>query len=171
MVSPASFLVPFLLFLSLCITPSIAISEAEKNDICSNSMNPRFCGDFMKAEQRVASADFAGVAKIGVEVAHSRAKDTLNFLKSLIQKTTDPKVQEVYKSCSSNYEEAVSVFEEAKKYLSSKNYGGATTTVSAAMDHADSCKDDAQGTDPSLPERNENLKSLCSIILVVTDRL
>ncbi|KAJ4831807.1 hypothetical protein Tsubulata_031252 [Turnera subulata] len=172
MVSSTSLSVPFLLVLLLCkMTPSFAITASEITAICSSSRNPSFCLDFLKSDPRFASADLAGAAQIAIDVGHTEATDTLNFVQSLVQKTTDPKLQEIFKSCSSNYEEAVGVFEDAKQYLSSKDYSGAGFAVSAALDHAITCNDDSQGTDPSLPQRNENLKSLCSLILGITNRL
>ncbi|KAJ4832940.1 hypothetical protein Tsubulata_036700 [Turnera subulata] len=111
MVSSTSFLVPFLLVSLLCMmTPSFAITESEIKDICANSMDPSFCSDFMKSDRRLASADLEGVAQISIDTGHSKATDNLNFVKSLAQKTTDHKLQDIYKSCATNYEDAVASY-------------------------------------------------------------
>ncbi|KAJ4831806.1 hypothetical protein Tsubulata_031251 [Turnera subulata] len=86
------------------------VPESEIKDICANSMDPGFCSDFMKSDRRLASADLEGVAQISIDTGHSKATDNLNFVKSLAQKTTDHKLQDIYKSCATNYEDAVASY-------------------------------------------------------------
>ncbi|KAJ4843895.1 hypothetical protein Tsubulata_025946 [Turnera subulata] len=171
--SSASFLVPFLLvLLSSIIAPSLAIPASDINNLCSGSRDATFCLSFLKSDPRFASAaDLAGVAQVAVEIGSAKATDTLNFVKEMAKKSTERRPREIYLTCSENYDNAVSSFADAKAYMSSKDFAGAGYAVSAVLDDADTCNEETEGADPSLPQRNQNVESICSLILYINTKL
>ncbi|XP_059630022.1 pectinesterase inhibitor-like [Cornus florida] len=163
------------IFLSfLFFNHSLAASNKLINSICSSTHNPSLCVQSLKSDPRTASADLKGLGGISIDIAQSNAKSTYNMILSLIKRTTDPKLKGRYDTCRENYDDSISDLDESRQLLKSGDYAGLNIHASAALDGGETCNDNFEGppAEPAqLKQANQRLEDLCSIILVISNRL
>ncbi|KAK2980659.1 hypothetical protein RJ640_011467 [Escallonia rubra] len=143
-------------------------------EVCSKTRNPSFCVQALKSDPPSGGADLRGLGQISIDLAQASATATSSLIDSLIKQTNDPKLRERYKSCSENYSDSIGDLGEAKGFLNSGDYGSVNIRASAALDGADTCDGGFAGppAEPAeLKQANQKLEDLCSIILVISNRL
>lgn len=173
----------FLLSLSL-VLPFIRLSSASLSvkvtndvlsDVCSKTQNVTLCLQTLKADPRTLRADLKGLGQISVDLALSKAKDTKNYVGSLIMKTEiPPPLKQKYLLCSVNYDNSISDLEAAKQAFSSGDYKGVDMKASGAMWETNECRENFKEPpfDPSqLPKWNQDFDFICSIILIISNLL
>ncbi|KAK3187759.1 hypothetical protein Dsin_027320 [Dipteronia sinensis] len=158
----------------LFITPSNASSKII-NDICPKTRFPSICMELLQSTPGAAAADLKGLGKITLNLAHSTASKTLGQINSLIPKTTDPKLTEIYKSCSEQYGNVIGSLKEAETDFNQGDYFSMNSQASAAMTEVGDCRDETAklAVDPSVKKGNldfdhistADLKGLAKIIL------
>ncbi|TXG46423.1 hypothetical protein EZV62_028080 [Acer yangbiense] len=155
----------------LFITPSNASSKII-NDICAKAIFPS-CIEFLESTPGAAAADLKGLGKITLDLAHSSASKTLGQINSLIPKTTDPKLKDIYKSCSEQYDNIIGDLKEAETDFNKGDYSSMNLQASAAMTGAEECSDEIAelAIDPSVKKGNLDIDHICSIILVISNSL
>ncbi|TXG71456.1 hypothetical protein EZV62_000035 [Acer yangbiense] len=143
------------------------------NDICAKTRFPSICLEILESTPGAATADVKGLGKITLDLARSSASKTLGRINSLIPKTTDPKLKEIYKTCSEHYDNAIGSFNNAETDLNKGNYFSMNSQASAAMTEAGDCDDETAklAVDPSLKKGNLDLDHICSIILAISTKL
>ncbi|KAK2643753.1 hypothetical protein Ddye_018995 [Dipteronia dyeriana] len=156
----------------LFITPSNASSKII-NDICDKTRFPSICMELLESTPGAAAADLKGLGKITLDLAHSSASKTLGQINSLIPKTTDPKLTEIYKSCSEQYENVIGNLKDAETDFNQGDYFSMNSQASAAMTEAGDCSDEtaALAVDPSVKKGNLDFDHICSIILAISNNL
>lgn len=154
--------------LSLCIGIGSFVSADLVGDICAKSRNPSFCLDFFKSDH---SATLVNLGIKSIDRARSSAGDTKKLIDSLVKGTTDPSLKSKYRSCSDNYDDAVSNLDDARKSLNDPST--LNIKVSAAMTDVDTCEDGIGKTavNPKLKDGNDFLTNVCSVALVISNLL
>lgn len=154
--------------LSLCIGIGSFVSADLVGDICAKSQNPSFCLDFFKSDH---SATLVNLGIKAIDRAGSSAGDTKKLIDSLVKGTTDPSLKGKYQSCSENYGDAVSTLSEARKSLNDPKT--LNIKVSAVMTDVDTCEDGfgKSPVNPKLKDGNTFLTNVCSVALVISNRL
>ncbi|TXG71453.1 hypothetical protein EZV62_000032 [Acer yangbiense] len=151
----------------LFITPSNASSKIV-NDICAKTRFPSICLEILESTPGAAAADVKGLGKITLDLARSSASKTLGQINSLIPKTIDPKLKEIYKTCSEHYDNAIGSFNNAETDLNNSNYFSMNSQASAAMTEAGDCDDETAklAVDPSVKKGNLDLDHICVILFM-----
>lgn len=154
--------------------PSVKVTDDVLSTVCSKTKNPSLCLQTLKADPRAATGDLKGLCQVSIDLALAKAKDTKNYIGSLIGQSNGPSLKEKYLSCSENYENSIGDLQDATGLLNSGDYNGVNLHASAAMTETDDCEENFKEPpfDPSqLPKRDEDFDFLCSIILVISNLL
>ncbi|XP_031257675.1 pectinesterase inhibitor-like [Pistacia vera] len=162
----------------LFVAPSLArlnekVTKGVINDICSKTQNLTFCLGVLNQAPGASTADLPGLAKITIDLATSNATETLQIIQSLVPKTTNTKLKEGYATCSEHYDNAIGDLGDARQHLKTGDPMGVNLSASASMDEAGDCNDELKGlpADPSVLKGNQDLNNICSIILVIANRI
>ncbi|TXG71455.1 hypothetical protein EZV62_000034 [Acer yangbiense] len=139
----------------LFITPSNAASSKIINDICAKTRFPSICLEILESTPGAAAADVKGLGKITLDLARSTASKTLGQINSLLPKTTDPKLKEIYKTCSEHYDNAIGSFNNAETDLNNSNYFSMNSQASVAMTEAGDC----DGETAKLAQQNDSAET------------
>ncbi|KAI9195419.1 hypothetical protein LWI28_015547 [Acer negundo] len=156
----------------LFITPSNASSKII-NDICAKTKVPSSCIELLESTPGAATTNLKGLGQITLDLAHSSAVKTFGQINSLIPKTTDPKLKEIYKTCSEQYNDAIGDLKDAETKFNQGDYFSMNTKASAAMTEAGDCSDETAklAIDPSVKKGNVEFDHICSIILAISNNL
>ncbi|CAL1355533.1 unnamed protein product [Linum trigynum] len=148
---------------------SIRLAGPEITAICDKSVDRQFCLNFLQSTPGISTADLKGAGLIVLDSARAEASSTESYVKALLGKATDPKQKEAYKTCLSNYDDAVDDIEAAKASLSGGDYNGANIQASGAQENADTCDEGVKGSD--LSKKNQHLFKVLDIVLIIANKL
>lgn len=146
------------------------------DNVCKQISNYTFCVDTLYTDPRVQSpdADSYLLAYISFGLAYLNATDTLSQIGSLLKTAARKhKVDSIegLRRCESGYRKAVSALEEAYNDLNSETFSNLKDLVGVASNAADDCEGAFKKTGRTSPltKRNEDLKGLCEICVVVSN--
>ncbi|GMY22408.1 pectinesterase inhibitor-like [Fagus crenata] len=169
----ASSLLISLLLAILCISPAqsirvgVKIGEDVLTDLCSKTDDPSFCLQSLKSDPQTATTDLRGLAGVSINLAKTTVTKTHTFIKSQLEKTTDPQLKKQYSQCLDSYDDAIGNVDYASEQLSSSDYGGVSSAASACMTDISDCQDATS----ALPQQNKESNLLCKVTLLIANRL
>ena len=153
-----------LLVVALLITISSA-DQALIKSICSKARNQALCYNIFKNS---GNADRSGLGQISTDVALGKAQTTLNLVKSLAAKETDPKIKGQYKTCLEVYGDASDNLNECKPAFAKNEFRLANLKASAAYTDVDTCSDDGKNIAPQLKAANQENQDYIDVVMAVS---
>ncbi|CAL1383869.1 unnamed protein product [Linum trigynum] len=148
---------------------SIRLAGPDIAAICDKSLDRQFCLNYLQSTPGISAADLKGSGLIVLNSARAEASGTESYVKGLLAKAANPKQKEAYKTCLSNYDDAVGNIEAARESMSGGDYNGANIQASAAQENADTCDGGVKGTE--LSGKNQHLVKVLGIVLIIANRL
>ncbi|KAK4421959.1 hypothetical protein Salat_2146600 [Sesamum alatum] len=95
------------------------LTDTKIKHLCSKTSNVGVCYKLSKSDPRTANVDVRGLAEVSVDLASNKAKKTHSLLNSSVNATHDSRLKNIYKLCSSNYNDAIRDLKAIKNYLHS----------------------------------------------------
>ncbi|KAF5194171.1 Cell wall / vacuolar inhibitor of fructosidase [Thalictrum thalictroides] len=173
LLSPILVLLLFFLF----FTSSSEVTKPTKlvDSICKKTWNYTFCVNTLYSDARVGNpdADSYLLAYVSFGLAYTNATTTSSQIPVLLKNANtkkDVSLQHALRQCKLYYKKAVSAIEEAYNDLNSETYSYLISLTKVASDSASNCESSFNGTVKPYPltERNNGLKGLCEICVVVS---
>ncbi|WOH15814.1 hypothetical protein DCAR_0935360 [Daucus carota subsp. sativus] len=146
----------------------ITISSADQaliKSICSKARNQALCYNIFKNSGNV---DRGGLGQISTNVAFGKAQTTLNLVKSLAAKETNPKIKGQYKTCLEVYGDASDNLNECKPAFAKNEFRLANLKASAAYTDVDTCSDDGKNIAPQLKAANQENQDYIDVVMAVS---
>ncbi|KAF8118676.1 hypothetical protein N665_0003s0051 [Sinapis alba] len=154
---------------------SLAVTKSEINTICTGTKNPSFCFQLFKSDPHMTKLDLFGVAKFLIKYAHHEALDTQKILQLHAESIIDPFIKKGYSLCSQHFEDTLEPFDSALKSLAAKDPHSLNLDISAAIDSAETCKDDFEDVhiklDRQILMKINAFQYLCSVPLMISTLL
>lgn len=155
---------PLLLAVALLITIASA-DRALINSICSHARNQALCQQVFR---NAVSADRGSLGQISTVVALKKAQNSLNLVKTLVEKESDPRKKNQYKTCLEVYGDALDNLNECKTSFGKNDLRTANVKASAAYTDVDTCSDEAKSAPPQLIAANQENRDYIDIALAVS---
>ncbi|CAN1177878.1 Pectinesterase inhibitor [Linum perenne] len=146
----------------------IELAQPDISSICEKSIDRPFCLNFLKTTPGISSADLKVAGVITLDTATAEATATQKYINTLLGQPSDP-MAENYKTCLSNYEDAVDNIQASKGSLNIGDYNAANIQASAAQEDADTCDEGVKGTE--LSNKNQHLFKVLGIVLIIANQL
>ncbi|KAL0730998.1 hypothetical protein Bca4012_027092 [Brassica carinata] len=154
---------------------SLAVTKGEINTICTGTKNPSFCFKLFKSDPHMKKLDLFGVTKFLIKYGHHEALNTHKLLQLHAESITDPYIKKGYILCSKHFEDTLEPFDSALKSLAAKDTLSLNLDISAAIDSAETCKDDFEDVhiklDPQILMKINAFQYLCSVPLMISTLL
>ncbi|KAK3020478.1 hypothetical protein RJ639_045728 [Escallonia herrerae] len=110
--------------------------------VCQKTPYHDLCVSSLKSDPNSSNADVKGLARFILELFLNAAKDNLVQVKKLLNKATNPAIQQCLNICSNEYDSAVnSWIPLAFEYLESNSIPDAITEVGNASEDAETCEE------------------------------
>lgn len=152
----------------LAMAPSYAF---DLNSICSKTLNTSFCSQVLSSDPRVTKSLLHSLVYVTVDLAQSNAIVTRDHLVQWQKRTDNPKLRARYTSCSSNYNDAIADFQQARQSVGLGVYGGVRDAASGALGEFNGCAENFRQTpaEPStLWQDTWGLLNLFSMVSVIS---
>ncbi|KAK4425997.1 hypothetical protein Salat_1793700 [Sesamum alatum] len=143
------------------------------SDVCKRTRTPRLCLQILKSNVRARKASSPlQLGEVSMDLSKSSAKATKNMILFSSLRTKDKGLKERYKSCAVNYDSALYYINIANQYLKGGDFASVGRYIAAALNEPISCRHNFATAEPAgLKEGNDKLECLCSVVLVISDRL
>ena len=171
-----SFFTLLLLFFLYSTSSTEAAPSNLVEYVCKETIDYAKCIKALESDPRAKSAEnLNALANITLELAIDNAKDSLAFIKKLLEKniSCSSDIRLALKQCVTSYKTAIASFKSALSELSedpmTANYDIKTTT-----DDANSCENEMASRKiriPSVSKKNNQVKLYSSIGDVITNKL
>jgi pectinesterase inhibitor-like protein len=162
----------------LCVASSYATNIVDVQAICKKAKNPSFCLNLLNSKPGGAGGDLVSLASYTLGVVRADVSNTITLLTKLIEQSgSDPKKQDYYKNCLSNFgmdEGALGEVTEAQQLLKDFDYNGVNVHMSSVMTYVDDCLsgDSSPIKDTSLlPKYADVVDQVAQIILIISNML
>ncbi|KAK4421961.1 hypothetical protein Salat_2146800 [Sesamum alatum] len=173
--TPAVFILVSIVLMS--VTPTSTghkLTDTEIKHLCSKTNNVGGCYKLLKSDPRTTNVDARGLAEVSVDLASNKANKTHSLLNSSVNATHDSRLKNIYKLCSSNYNDAIRDLKAIKNYLHLGTYKNIPSQVKDADEEIKQCKKVYGGatSDRShIKKKNQEFELLISIVKVTSDNL
>ncbi|XP_010505154.1 PREDICTED: pectinesterase inhibitor-like [Camelina sativa] len=170
---------PLLLLLSVSplsssLSPSDKVTNESLNQLCSKpGINRPFC-IFWLADPKTFTLDLNGLLGLVIEKTRFQGNTNLALIKSEASFTTDPPLKIPYGTCTTYYEPAIKLIEEAIGFASSKNYQLTSLVAAKAFKSITVCDAALAGRHNVpiyVPQHNLDFERMCNIVRVLSDVL
>ncbi|KAK4440312.1 hypothetical protein Salat_0366100 [Sesamum alatum] len=169
------FILVTIVFMSMTPTSTCnKLTDTEIKHLCSKTSNVGGCYKLLKSDPRTANVDARGLAKVSVDLASNKANKTHSLLNSFVNATHDSRLKNIYKLCSSNYNDAIRDLKAIKNYLHSGAYKNIPSQVKDASEEIKQCKKVYGGANSDrahIKKKNQEFELLISIVEVTSDNL
>ncbi|PQQ18629.1 pectinesterase inhibitor [Prunus yedoensis var. nudiflora] len=155
----------------LALAPSHAF---DLNSICSETLNASFCSHVLTSDPLVTKSLLHSPVYVTVDLANSNATVTGDHLVQWQKRTDNPQLRARYTSCSSNYNDAIADFQQARQSVGLGDYSGLRDAASGALGEFNGCADKFRQppAEPStLWQDTWDLLDLSSMVLVISRML
>ncbi|KAL8161144.1 hypothetical protein V2J09_012633 [Rumex salicifolius] len=135
--------------------------------------NYQICVDFLNSDPRSVTSTLEGLGEISFELAEKKTVAIEWRIKSLLaDPKVGPDVKKVLADCADEYDEAEESVGKALTAIKEKDFSGANTFTSAALDAPGNCEDGFKGGVASpLTKVNDEIEKFYGINLVFTNLL
>ncbi|KAL0374612.1 UNVERIFIED_CONTAM: hypothetical protein Sradi_3376900 [Sesamum radiatum] len=161
----------------MSIAPSATgnkLTDTEIKHLCSKTNNLESCYKLLKSDPRTKNVDAKGLLEISVDLASKKANKTYSLINSFVNTTHDSRLKNIYKSCSSNYNDVIRDLKAIKKYLKSGAFKNIHVQVKDASEEIKQCKKVFGGTSRDgahIKKKNQEFEFLISIVEVTSNNL
>ncbi|KAL0386058.1 UNVERIFIED_CONTAM: hypothetical protein Sradi_3000100 [Sesamum radiatum] len=127
----------------MSIAPPVAsnrLTDTEIKHLCSKTSNLENCYKVLKSDPRTRNVDARGLAEVSIDLASKKANKTHSLINSFVNKTHDSRLKNIYKLCSSNYNDAIRDLKVIKNYLKSGAFKNIPVQVKDASEEIKQCK-------------------------------
>jgi pectinesterase inhibitor-like protein len=159
-------------------TTAKATAEPKGSDLiaktCERTLYKDLCKASLYSITNSNQADLHGLAGLALKLAARNATNISKDITNLLNKNSDPVMQQCLSDCSENYIDAIDQIRDSLAALDSKGYNDANTWVTAAMSDADSCEqgfDDQGAQESPLKANSTTFSQLCSNALAIINLL
>ncbi|KAL6292912.1 hypothetical protein ACE6H2_001054 [Prunus campanulata] len=114
----------------LAMAPSHAF---DLNSTCSETLNASFCSHVLTSDPRVTKSVLHSLVYVTVDLANSNATVTRDHLVQWQKRTDNPQSRARYTSSSSNYNDAIADFQQARQSVGLGDYSGVRDAASGAL--------------------------------------
>ncbi|KAK4415598.1 hypothetical protein Salat_2667200 [Sesamum alatum] len=150
------------------------LTDVEIKQLCSKTNYLEGCYKLLKSDPRTGNVDARGLAEVSVALASKKANKIHSLLNSLVSATHNSRLRNIYKLCSSNYNDVVRDLKVIKNYLHSSAYKNIPVQVKDAAEEIKQCKK-AFGVEPSdhvqIKKKMLEFELVLSIVDVTSDNL
>ncbi|MED6224559.1 hypothetical protein PIB30_085287 [Stylosanthes scabra] len=147
--SLVSFIVLIFLLLDASSLSYASNRVVEIGEICKQTINPSVCSRVLNPKQ---GADLVTLEGYTIGVTGAKVRDTINLIKGLIAKTTDPGLSSHYKTCLAHFDEALDDINYARENLNKGDYLGVNVAASSADEDVDDCVSGDSPSDPPVQD-------------------
>ncbi|KAL0363712.1 UNVERIFIED_CONTAM: hypothetical protein Scaly_1326400 [Sesamum calycinum] len=167
------FILISIIFIS--ITPSSIgqkLTDTEIKHLCSKTNNLEGCYKLLKSDPRTANVDARGL--VYVDLASNKANKTHSLFNSFINTTHDSRLTNIYKKCSSNYNDVIRDLKIIKNSLQSGAYKNIHVQVKDAFEKIKQCKKVFSGASSDrvhIKKKTQEFEFLLSIVDVTPGNL
>ncbi|KAL0386059.1 UNVERIFIED_CONTAM: hypothetical protein Sradi_3000200 [Sesamum radiatum] len=161
----------------MSIAPPVAsnkLTDTEIKHLCSKTSNRENCYQVLKSDPRTRNVDARCLAEVSIDLASKKATKTHSLINSFVNKTHDSRLKNIYKSCSSNYNDAIRDLKVIKNYLKSGAFKNIPVQVKDASEEIKQCKKvfgGATSDGAHIKKRNQEIEFLISIVEVTSSNL
>ncbi|KAK4382578.1 hypothetical protein Sango_2857300 [Sesamum angolense] len=172
-----SFMLTLISIVFMSIAPPVTSNRLTDTDIkhlCSKTNNLESCYKLLKSDPRTTNVDARGLAEVSVDLASKKANKIHSLINSFVNKSHDSRLKNIYKSCSSNYNDAIHDLNVIKNYLKSGAFKNIPVQVKDASDEIKQCKKvfgGATSDGAHIKKRNQEVEFLISIVEVTSSNL
>ncbi|KAL0352711.1 UNVERIFIED_CONTAM: hypothetical protein Sangu_0852400 [Sesamum angustifolium] len=169
------FILISIIFIS--ITPSSIgqkLTDTEIKHLCSKTNNLEGCYKLLKSDPRTANVDARGLVEVSVDLASNKANKTHSLFNSFINTTHDSRLKNIYKKCSSNYNDVIRDLKFIKNSLRSSAYKNIHVQVKDAFEEIKQCKKvfgGASNDRAHIKKKTQEFEFLLSIVDVTSGNL
>ncbi|KAL0346799.1 UNVERIFIED_CONTAM: hypothetical protein Scaly_1695900 [Sesamum calycinum] len=137
-----SFVLTFITIVFISITQSATgrLTDTEIRHLCSKTNNSGGCYKLLKSDPRTANVDARGLAEVSTDLASKKANIIHSLINSLVNATHDSQLKNIYKSCSSNYNDVIRDLKAIKNYIKSGAFKNIHVQVKDAYEEVKQCK-------------------------------
>ncbi|TQD91790.1 hypothetical protein C1H46_022632 [Malus baccata] len=165
-----------LLFLVINITPSLTQDTEQLIErICRQMEQYGFCSQTFKENLKSPNADILALTQITVERALDNATQTHDFIRQLLESTTDTALKSALETCEYSYRLVMEAFQSAAVAFFQKDYDSVEKSESGTPRAEASCADSLSKMPPNtanpLTERNNQMRILLAMALVSVHEL
>ncbi|KAL0442360.1 UNVERIFIED_CONTAM: hypothetical protein Slati_1958700 [Sesamum latifolium] len=143
------------------------LTDTEIKHLCSKTSNLGGCYKLLKSDPRTANVDARGLAEVSIDLASNKANKTYSLINSFINTTHDSQLKNIYKLCSSNYNDVIRDFKAIKNYLHAGSYKNIPVQVKDASEEIKQCKKvfgGATNDRAHIKKKNQELEFLINIV-------
>lgn len=146
------------------------------SDVCRKARNPRLCSQVLRSNRRARKASSPlELWEVSMDLSKSSAQATKNTIIMLSLRTRDRELRERYKSCVTSYDSAIYYLKIANHYWKGGDFAEVARYTAAALNEPISCRQNFARAAPAEPadlrEGNDKLECLCSVVLIISNRL
>nr|AFK46429.1 unknown [Medicago truncatula] len=161
----------------IILLASIPFTSSQSNDlidqICKKTPFYDLCSSILNSNPLAPKTDFKGVALVMVNNILTNASDTLNYIESLIKKTTDREMEKALAFCAESYIPVVKyTLPQAADAINQNRFGFASYCISDAVKEVNSCNKKFSGVGMSpLGDRNGIVQKLVDVASAIIKQL
>ncbi|KAK4440308.1 hypothetical protein Salat_0365700 [Sesamum alatum] len=172
-----SFVLILISIVFMSIAPSstcLKLTDTEIKHLCSKTNNLGDCYKLLKSDPHTANVDARGLVEVSVDLASNKANKTHSLINSFVNTTHDSRLKNIYKLCSSNYNDIIRDLKGIKNYLHSGAYKNIHVQVKDASEEIKQCKKvfgGASSDHAHIKKKNKEFEFILSIVDVTSDNL
>ncbi|GFQ02064.1 pectinesterase inhibitor [Phtheirospermum japonicum] len=153
-------------------TPNNLISE-----VCNKTRNPSLCSQILKSNRKALEASSPlelGEIAINLSISSAQSTKKTTVMRRFLR-TRDRVLKDRYKYCATNYDSAVHYLKSANFFLKLGIFLKLAGYTAAALNEPIYCRESFAKQPPAEPawlkKGNDKLECLCSVVLVISNRL